>query len=93
MLLSEVALGKMLKLEKPKTIDELKFGFHSVKGLGHLLSPDPSLNHITDDGVTIPLGRPIPSEQSQTDLKYNEFVVYDAAQVNIKYLLKLKFVY
>lgn len=93
MLLSEVALGKMLELKKGKYINELKFGFHSVKGVGRLLSPDPSSVHITDDGVTIPLGKPIPSEHTITDLKYDEVVVYNVAQVNIKYLLRVKFIY
>ena len=31
--------------------------------------------------VKVPLGKPVPSKVSQTTLLYNEFIVYDIAQV------------
>jgi len=43
------------------------------------------------DGVEVPLGTGISSGVSDTCLLYNEYIVYDIAQVNLKYLLKLKF--
>ncbi|KAG6929434.1 poly(ADP-ribose) polymerase 1 [Chelydra serpentina] len=90
-LLGEVALGNMHELKNASHITKLPKGKHSVKGLGKT-APDPSAT-ITLDGVDIPLGNGIPSGISDTCLLYNEYIVYDVAQVNLKYLLKLKFNY
>ena len=43
------------------------------------------------DGVEVPLGTGISSGVNDTCLLYNEYIVYDIAQVHLKYLLKLKF--
>ncbi|KAF6073562.1 poly(ADP-ribose) polymerase 1 [Phyllostomus discolor] len=58
-------------------------------GLGKT-APDPSAS-VALDGVEVPLGTGISSGVSDTCLLYNEYIVYDTAQVNLKYLLKLKF--
>ncbi|XP_045309209.1 poly [ADP-ribose] polymerase 1 isoform X1 [Leopardus geoffroyi] len=88
-LLGEVALGNMYELKHAAHISKLPKGKHSVKGLGKT-TPDPSAS-ITMDGVEVPLGTGIPSGVNDTCLLYNEYIVYDVAQVNLKYLLKLKF--
>ncbi|XP_067420946.1 poly [ADP-ribose] polymerase 1 isoform X2 [Emydura macquarii macquarii] len=90
-LLAEVALGNMHELKNASHITKLPKGKHSVKGLGKT-APDPSAT-IALDGVDIPLGKGIPSGIGDTCLLYNEYIVYDIAQVNLKYLLKLKFNY
>uniref|UniRef100_A0A8D0GPP2 Poly [ADP-ribose] polymerase n=1 Tax=Sphenodon punctatus TaxID=8508 RepID=A0A8D0GPP2_SPHPU len=63
----------------------------SCTGLGKT-APDPSAT-ISLEGIDVPLGNGIPSGVSDTCLLYNEYIVYDIAQVNLKYLLKLKFNY
>ncbi|XP_036864787.1 poly [ADP-ribose] polymerase 1 isoform X1 [Manis javanica] len=88
-LLGEVALGNMYELKHASHISKLPKGKHSVKGLGKT-TPDPSAS-ITVDGAEVPLGTGISSGVSDTCLLYNEYIVYDVAQVNLKYLLKLKF--
>ncbi|XP_020837799.1 poly [ADP-ribose] polymerase 1 isoform X1 [Phascolarctos cinereus] len=88
-LLGEVALGNMYELKHASHISKLPKGKHSVKGLGKT-APDPTAS-VTLDGVEIPLGTGVPSGVSDTCLLYNEYIVYDIAQVNLKYLLKLKF--
>ncbi|XP_046535174.1 poly [ADP-ribose] polymerase 1 [Equus quagga] len=88
-LLGEVALGNMYELKHASHISKLPKGKHSVKGLGKT-TPDPSAS-VTMDGVEVPLGTGISSGVSDTCLLYNEYIVYDIAQVNLKYLLKLKF--
>ncbi|XP_004605484.1 poly [ADP-ribose] polymerase 1 [Sorex araneus] len=88
-LLGEVALGNMHELKHASHISKLPKGKHSVKGLGKT-TPDPSAS-ITMDGVEVPLGTGIPSGVNDTCLLYNEYIIYDIAQVNLKYLLKLKF--
>ncbi|CAK1553493.1 unnamed protein product [Leptosia nina] len=91
MLLSEVALGDMKECKQADYITKLPAGLHSVWGLGRT-QPDPAQNKILDDGVIVPLGKAVENTQ-KTSLLYNEFIVYDVAQVNVKYLLQLKFNY
>ncbi|EPQ16369.1 Poly [ADP-ribose] polymerase 1 [Myotis brandtii] len=88
-LLGEVALGNMYELKHALHVSKLPKGKHSVKGLGKT-TPDPSAS-ITLDGVEVPLGNGVSSGVDDTSLLYNEYIVYDTAQVNLKYLLKLKF--
>ncbi|XP_010863533.1 poly [ADP-ribose] polymerase 1 [Esox lucius] len=90
-LLGEVALGNMHELKKASHITKLPKGKHSVKGLGRN-APDPSAT-VTLDGVQVPLGKGINTNIDDTSLLYNEYIVYDVAQVNLKYLLKIKFNY
>lgn len=90
MILSEVALGKTMDLNKAHFVKQLANGCHSVRGLGKTY-PDPSMAQTTADGVVIPLGKPMTDKNVKSELLYNEYIVYDVAQVNIKYLLKMKF--
>ncbi|XP_069464784.1 poly [ADP-ribose] polymerase 1 [Ambystoma mexicanum] len=91
LLLGEVALGNMHELKGAANITKLPKGKHSVKGLGQN-APDPSATAVLD-GVQVPLGCGIPTEIYDTSLLYNEYIVYDVAQVNLKYLLKVDFKY
>lgn len=90
-LLGEVALGNMHELKKASHITKLPKGKHSVKGVGRT-APDPSAT-VTLDGVQVPLGKGCNTNIDDTSLMYNEYIVYDVAQVNLKYLLKIKFNY
>uniref|UniRef100_A0A669B8M1 Poly [ADP-ribose] polymerase n=1 Tax=Oreochromis niloticus TaxID=8128 RepID=A0A669B8M1_ORENI len=90
-LLGEVALGNMHELKKASHITKLPKGKHSVKGLGRT-APDPNAT-VTLNGVQVPLGKGVHTNIDDTSLLYNEYIVYDVAQVNLKYLLKIKFNY
>uniref|UniRef100_A0A4W6D949 Poly [ADP-ribose] polymerase n=1 Tax=Lates calcarifer TaxID=8187 RepID=A0A4W6D949_LATCA len=90
-LLAEVALGNMHELKKASHITKLPKGKHSVKGLGRT-APDPSAA-ASLDGVQVPLGKGVHTNIDDTSLLYNEYIVYDVAQINMKYLLKIKFNY
>lgn len=90
MILSEVALGEILDLHRPQNIQKLRGNYHSVRGCGRYY-PDAAMSEVTDDDVIIPLGTPCYDSEIKTTLNYNEYIVYDVAQVNIKYLLKIKF--
>lgn len=92
MLLSEVALGDMYELKDAKYIDKLPSGKHSVKGVGKTW-PDTSQARVRADGVVIPLGKAVTDQKMRSSLLYNEYIVYDVAQANVQYLLKLKFNY
>lgn len=91
MLLSEVALGDMHELYGADYITKLPKNKHSTFGIGKT-QPNPD-GWETRDGVQIPCGLPVKNDNLKSSLLYNEFIVYDPAQVNIKYLLKMTFKY
>merc|ERR1712228_686323 len=88
MLLCEVALGNMHELTAANHITKLPPGKHSCKGVGRT-SPDPSLEKKLPDGVVVPLGSGVETKDLQTSLLYNEYIIYDTAQCNMKFLVKL----
>lgn len=104
MVLAEVALGNMYKREHAQYITKLKSGYHSTFGMGKT-GPDPKetvklyvmkklISYVArPNGCEVWLGKPVdqPEVSPSTSLLYNEFIVYDVAQINIKYLLKLQF--
>ncbi|XP_065057508.1 poly [ADP-ribose] polymerase 1-like [Rhopilema esculentum] len=92
MLLCEVALGNMYELLHAKGITKLPKGKHSCKGMGRT-APDPGKDRVLQDGVVVPLGKGVDQNAQGGSLLYNEYIVYDIAQVQMKYLLKLNFDY
>lgn len=90
MLLCEVALGDMYERENAEYITKLPSGKYSTKGVGRT-APDQKGSVFTQDGVEIPMGKCVDSGRSRTALLYNEYIVYDVSQINIKYLFKVKF--
>ncbi|CRK91707.1 CLUMA_CG005353, isoform A [Clunio marinus] len=92
MLLSEVALGDSLELTRSSYVESLPSGKHSTKGMGTTF-PDPQQAHTRSDGVVVPMGKPVTDKKLQSSLLYNEYIVYEVAQVNVQYLLKMKFNY
>jgi hypothetical protein len=97
--LSEVALGDMHELTHSnsalpvgKPADKL-----SVKGCGRTF-PDPSQNRELcpadcPKSFVVPCGKPNPAFVHHTSLLYNEFIVYDTAQIKSRFLLRVKFNY
>ncbi|XP_045534618.1 poly [ADP-ribose] polymerase-like [Papilio machaon] len=85
-LLCEVALGNSEKCYKAQHVT-LTEDIHSVWGVGRI-QPNPTGNVTLKNNIIVPLGMPINSA-SQSNLFYNEYIVYDVAQVNIKYLWML----
>ncbi|XP_054820608.1 poly [ADP-ribose] polymerase 1-like [Prosopis cineraria] len=90
MLLSEVALGNIYELKNAKYVEKLPAGKHSTKGLGKKV-PDESEFVRWRDDVIVPCGKPVSSRVKTSDLMYNEFIVYNTAQVKMQFLLKVRF--
>ncbi|KAJ0230147.1 hypothetical protein HA466_0309740 [Hirschfeldia incana] len=90
MLLSEVALGEIHELTKAKYMDKPPRGKHSTKGLGKKVPQDSEFAKWRDD-VTVPCGKPVPSKTKASELMYNEYIVYNTAQVKLQFLLKVRF--
>ncbi|XP_041849099.1 poly [ADP-ribose] polymerase 2 isoform X2 [Melanotaenia boesemani] len=95
LLLCEVALGDSNELlDADYEASNLPAGKHSTKGLGQT-GPDLK-NSVMLDGVTVPMGPGVKTgacNSSGYSLLYNEFIVYNPAQIRMKYLLRLKFNY
>ncbi|KAF9608125.1 hypothetical protein IFM89_006052 [Coptis chinensis] len=89
MLLSEVALGKVYELNKDSYMDKPPQGMHSTKGLGKMI-PQPSEYVKWRDDVVVPCGKPVSSGVMASQL-YNQYIVYDTAQVKMQFLLKVRF--
>ncbi|KAJ3272320.1 Poly [ADP-ribose] polymerase 2 [Terramyces sp. JEL0728] len=85
LLLCEVALGKHNELYNSdyNAGDRLKETLtHSTKGLGRTV-PNPK-EFVNIDGVTVPCGKGVDAKLDQAYLQYNEYIVYDVAQIKIK---------
>jgi hypothetical protein len=67
-------------------------GFHSAKCCG-TKGPDSGYDVTTPEGVLVSLGREVPTGVPVSELEHNEVVVYDPAQVTIRYLVKLNFTF
>ncbi|XP_042474462.1 poly [ADP-ribose] polymerase 1-like [Zingiber officinale] len=90
MLLSEVALGEIHELKKATYMDKPPKGKHSTKGLGKTV-PLQSEFEMWRDQVVVPCGKPVSSTIRASELLYNEYIVYNMAQVKMQFLLKVRF--
>ncbi|KAI3449746.1 hypothetical protein Pfo_006411 [Paulownia fortunei] len=90
MLLSEVALGEVYELTKSQYMDKPPKGKHSTKGLGKKVPLDSDYMTWRDE-VVVPCGKPVASKVKTSELMYNEYIVYSAAQVKMQFLLKVRF--
>lgn len=73
-------------------VTQLPMDKHSVKGVGKTY-PNPDECIVREDGVKIPLGKSVTDSKIKSSLLYNEYIVYDVAQVKVQYLFKMKFNY
>lgn len=93
LLLCEVALGNMYERYEADYIEKLPKDKHSTMGRGQT-QPDPSIVHKMDDSVEVPYGPPVQAKlNKKSALLYNEYIVYDTAQVKARYLVKMNFKY
>ncbi|XP_031628486.1 poly [ADP-ribose] polymerase-like [Contarinia nasturtii] len=96
MLLCEVALGDSMECFDGNNVtkdgQKLPKGFHSIKGVGKGF-PNPKEGRLIYEDVEAPVGEMVENASIKSALLHNEYVVYDEAQVKIKYLIKTKFNY
>jgi len=92
LLICELALGRPFQVAHTKFVSKEDLdlaGYHSVKGCGEL-APDPAFDTEISEGVIVSLGKESPTGVTRSELKHNEYIVYDVAQIRIRYLVKLK---
>lgn len=92
LMLCEVALGDTMDCYKANYVTQLPKDKQSVKGVGKYY-PNPDETHTRSDGVKLPLGKPVTDNNIKSSLLYNEYIVYDIAQVKVDYLFKMNFKY
>ncbi|KAF8077042.1 hypothetical protein N665_1066s0004 [Sinapis alba] len=93
LLLCEVALGDMNELlYSDYNADKLPPGKLSTKGVGKT-APNPSEAKTLEDGVVVPLGKPVDHSSSKGALMYNEYIVYNTEQIKMRYVIQVKFNY
>ncbi|XP_009793726.1 poly [ADP-ribose] polymerase 2 [Nicotiana tabacum] len=93
LLLCEVALGEMNELLSSNyNADKLPSGKLSTKGVG-ATAPDFSKAHLLEDGVVVPLGKPKEQPDHKGHLLYNEYIVYNAEQIRMRYIIQVEFNY
>jgi poly [ADP-ribose] polymerase len=103
LLLCEVALGKPWELTAAKYVTKMDPKYQSVLGAGET-GPDSKHAVVIDNvdpkhktldlNVKVPLGPCVKTDLqhgTDTDLLYNEFIVYHPDQVVISYMVKLEF--
>lgn len=88
LLLCEVALGNALELERQNQSIELSNGKNSLKAIGRLYPP--SVLKLSD-GLEIPCGKLQVKPKHTNRFEFNEYVVYNEAQVKIRYLVQVQF--
>ena len=94
-LLCEAALGNIYEAKRSNIdYEKLPFlneGYNSLKSVS-VQGPDLNKNFICNNGITIPLGNII--KYSETGMNYStsnpEYIVYDTAQVKIRYIVKME---
>jgi len=93
LMLCDVALGRSYEVAHQKYVTKAdldRAGFHSTKGWGEY-APNSDYDIITETGVVIPLGTESSTGVIGSEIEHNEYIIYDLAQVNLKYLLLVKF--
>ena len=86
MLLGDVALGKTADLPRDKYMEKPLPGSDSTKALGSL-EPDPKDDVTLEDGCVVPTGKIVPSGHTNVSCIEHQYIVYDVAQVELRYLV------
>jgi len=95
MFLCDVALGRCFQVAHGKFIDKEDLdaaGYQSTKGCGRY-APAPGYDQEIEKGLVVPLGKETRTPVLMSELKRNEYVIYDVNQIRIKYVLKVKFIF
>ena len=90
LLLCNVALGNCNeKLHADYNANNLPPDKHSTKGCGRTAPPVNS--YIDHQGAKVPIGKGETDTNPNCSLLYNEYIVYDTKQIQMKYLFKVRF--
>lgn len=86
MLLGDVVLGKTADLVRDQYMEHALPGTDSTKALG-TIEPDPKEKVVLPTTVTVPCGKIVDSGHKGVSCQEHQYIVYDVAQVELKYLI------
>ena len=89
MLLCDTALGKTYEAPRDQYMDKAPAGFDSTWALG-TVEPDPKGDVKHPEGYVIPAGKIGDSGRKGVSCHEHQFITYNEAQSEMKYLLKLR---
>eukprot|EP00727_Mastigamoeba_balamuthi_P006262 m51a1_g2255 putative polyADP-ribosyltransferase (945) ;mRNA; r:312365-315852 len=89
MILNEVAVGVPFETPKDIYMEKPQPGSDSTWAQG-MTVPDPAKTATIENGIKVPRGKPVPSSK-KTMCSHDEIIVYNAAQVRIRFLLRVTF--
>jgi poly [ADP-ribose] polymerase 2/3/4 len=93
MFLNEVALGKEHQIQRDdSSLRKAPAGTDSVHAMGRV-EPDPAKDETIEGDygdIVVPVGKPV-DQGIESSFMNSEYLVYDEAQVRMKYMLKLEF--
>mmetsp|Transcript_52481 Transcript_52481/g.60021 ORF Transcript_52481/g.60021 Transcript_52481/m.60021 type:complete len:650 (-) Transcript_52481:186-2135(-) len=93
LILCDVALGECNEKKRADFYaDRLPKGKSSTKGVGKTAPSEDSYVKLGKD-IQVPVGKGEDTNIDDCSLMYNEYIVYDINQIQMKYLLKCKFKY
>ena len=74
---------------KKKYYREVPFGYDSLKCVGNY-TPDPNKHKTIGNGIVVPIGKTVVNDtvESETDFDINQYIVFDKAQVIVRYLVQ-----
>ena len=88
MALTEVALGNEYTKTAAEFMSRAPVPYHSTKACGQMTTQS-EMHLQMDDAIDCPIG--IREGELDSELKYNEYIVYDESQVRIKFLILVDF--
>eukprot|EP00727_Mastigamoeba_balamuthi_P006585 m51a1_g2547 hypothetical protein (922) ;mRNA; f:294859-298552 len=89
LILNEVAVGVPFETPNDMYMEKAQPGSDSTWALG-MTVPDPAQTITIENGIKVPKGRPV-SANRHTSCSHDEIIVYNVAQVRIRYLLRVRF--
>jgi poly [ADP-ribose] polymerase len=89
LMICEVALGRSHSMLRARGFKRPPQNFHSVMGVG---KNAPAVEEEVENGLKIFRGSIEPNPMAaESDLQFNEYVVYDVGQVRMRFLVRVKF--
>lgn len=94
LILAEVALGEIYDAAEAmdvdlKTLSQSSKEFHALRCSGRI-KPNEASYETTGNGANVPIGTPC-IVAAEGPLLYNEYVVYNPAQITMRYLITVHF--
>jgi hypothetical protein len=79
-----------MELDEHIICNAIANGKNSVKRVG-IIQPNQKLAKKLPDGTLVPMGKLLRHDNLISSLMYNEYIIFDEEQVELEYLVKVRF--